>query len=173
MFFDIDEASDKKTDLPNMLPSPEEFAEYVGKVRMMAHCVPWSQECAHTNLTGCSSECAIHTHLTGCSSSVWAYIPTSQGVNHQCGHTYPPHRVFIISVGIHTHLTGCSSSVWAYIPTSQGVHQCGHTYPPHIISVGIHTHLTGCSSSVWAYIPTSQGVHHQCGHTYPPHRVKV
>ena len=53
VFFDIDEASDKKTDLPNMLPSPEEFAEYVGKVRMMAHCVPWSQECAHTNLTGC------------------------------------------------------------------------------------------------------------------------
>eukprot|EP00731_Ephydatia_muelleri_P003903 Em0002g79a len=32
VFFDIDEASDKKTDLPNMLPSPEEFAEYVGKL---------------------------------------------------------------------------------------------------------------------------------------------
>ena len=33
VFFDIDEVSDKKTDLPHMLPSPEEFAEYVGKVR--------------------------------------------------------------------------------------------------------------------------------------------
>eukprot|EP00731_Ephydatia_muelleri_P003919 Em0002g95a len=32
VFFDIDEASDKKTDLPHMLPSPEEFAEYVGKL---------------------------------------------------------------------------------------------------------------------------------------------
>ena len=34
VFFDIDEASDKKTDVPNMLPSPDEFSEYVGNVRV-------------------------------------------------------------------------------------------------------------------------------------------
>ena len=38
VFFDIDEVSDKKTDLPNMLPSPEEFAEYVGKVCVSSEC---------------------------------------------------------------------------------------------------------------------------------------
>ena len=33
MFFDIDEVSDKDSSLPHMLPSPEQFAEHVGKVQ--------------------------------------------------------------------------------------------------------------------------------------------
>ena len=33
MFFDIDEVSDKNSSLPHMLPSPEQFAEHVGKVQ--------------------------------------------------------------------------------------------------------------------------------------------
>ena len=33
MFFDIDEVSDKDSSLPHMLPSPQQFAEHVGKVQ--------------------------------------------------------------------------------------------------------------------------------------------
>ena len=43
MFFDIDEVSDKTSSLPHMLPSPDQFAEHVGKVQspyrlILSHC---------------------------------------------------------------------------------------------------------------------------------------